>query len=487
MKKGDTILSGLAWRFFERIAAQLVTFVVSLVLAQILAPADYGMLALVMVFVSVANTLVVSGFGSALIQKKDADDLDFSSVFFAQLGLAIALYGILFVTAPYITRFFGQDYEGLTPVLRVIGLQIPIGAVNNVQQSYVSRKMIFKKFFIATMFGTVISAAVGLYMAYAGFGVWALVAQYLTNTVIGTVSLTAVIDWRPKLMFSFSRLKPLFQYGWKLLAVDLINTLLNDLRTVLVGKFYSSDDLAYYNKAEQFPSLIVTNINSSIQSVLFPAMSKEQKEPEKVKILLRNMICMGSFVIFPLTFGLMAVAKPVILLLLTEKWIQCVPYVQIFCLSYSMRILSTSCAQSIKAMGRSDLYMKSSILYKVIEFCSIMVTVFISVQAVAVGTLINAVVLVIILYNCNRKLMQYRLRELAADLLPTVLLSAFMVVAVVLLGTLSQSPWMLACQILVGGILYIGGALVLRMKPLQALLQLLVGLLHRNKEVSLDE
>ena len=480
MSKGSTILSGLFWRFAERMGAQIVTFVVSIVLARILAPSDYGMISLVTIFVTIANVLVTSGFGNSLIQKKDADDLDFSSVFFAQLGLAILLYVVLFFAAPYIAAFFGDGYENLCQVLRVIGLRIPIAAINNVQHAYVSRKMIFKKFFIATIFGTIASAAVGLWMAYAGYGVWALVGQYLTNVVMDTIILGLTVAWRPRLLFSFARLKPLFSFGWKLLTVDLVNSLLNNLRTVLVGKVYSSSDLAYYDKGEQFPSLIVTNINSSVQSVLFPAMSKEQDEPEKVKELLRTMIRVGSFVIFPLTFGLMAVAKPVILLLLTEKWIETVPYVQIFCASYSLRILSTSCAQSVKAMGRSDLYMKNTLIYKAIELCSIVISAIISVKAVAVGTLINAMILVFIQYNCNRKLTQYRIGEFLTDLLPCLLLSSSMVAVVAFMGMFSSSIIMVVFQILVGGIWYIGGAYLFRMKAMGTILNIIKGFFHKT-------
>lgn len=480
MSKGNKILSGLFWSFAERIGAQVVTFAVSLVLARILAPSDYGMVSMVTVFVTIANVLVTSGFGNALIQKKDADDLDFSSVFFAQLGLSLVLYGLLFVAAPYIAAFYGEGYESLSQVLRVIGLRIPIAAINNVQRAYVSRKMIFKKFFVATIFGTIVSAGVGLLMAYSGYGVWALVGQYLTNVIMDTIILGITVKWRPHWQFSFLRLKPLFSYGWKLLTVDLVNSLLNNLRTMLVGKFYTPNDLAYYERAEQFPGLIVTNINSSIQSVLFPAMSKEQDETEKVKALLRNMISIGAFVIFPLTFGLMAVARPLVLLLLTEKWAESIPYIQIFSVSYSLRIISTSCAQSIKALGRSDLYMKYSVLYKVIEFVSIIITIFIGVKAVAVGTLINAIILVIIQYICNRKLTRYSIGEFAADLLPSVLLSGVMLIVVLLMGTLSSSVGMLACQIAVGGIVYIGGAFLLRMKPLFAVLNIIKGLFHKK-------
>ena len=470
MAKGGKIISGLFWKFCERIAAQMVTFGVSVLLARLLAPADYGLIPMVAVFVNFANVLVSSGFGNSLIQKKDADELDFSSVFFTQMGLAMLLYGVLFFSAPYVAAFYGPGYELLCPVLRVLGLRIPFAAVNNVQHAWVSRQMIFKKFFFATISGTAVSGVVGVWMAYAGWGVWALVAQYLTNTVVHTIVLNRILKWQPQMKFSFTRLKPLFSYGWKLLTVDVINSLLNELRTVLVGKFYSSADLAYYSKGEQFPSLIVTNINTSIQSVLFPAMSNRQGSVESVKALLRRMINVGSFVIFPLIFGFMAVSERVVLLLLTEKWIEAVPFVQILCAAYSLRIISTSCAQSVKALGRSDMYLKSTSIYKVIEFVSIVVSAFISVQAVAIGALINAVVLVIVQYICNRMLLGYRLREFAADLLPNALLTLTMVAAVLLVGCLSNSLWMLVVQVPVGGVVYLGGAWMFKLRPVKEIL-----------------
>lgn len=473
MGSGGKIISGLGWQFTQRIASQVVTFVVSIILARLLTPADYGVIAMVMVFIGIANVLVSSGLGSALIQKKDADELDFSSVFYAQLGIALVLYLVIFLSAPYLIAFFHMEGEDLPAVLRVLGLNIPINAAYNVQSAFVSRKMDFKKFFYATLAGTAVSAAVGVSMAYSGLGVWALVGQYLTNSLINTVVLGLVIKWRPGWQFSFVRLKPLFGFGWKIFTADVVNTLLNNLRTLIVGKKYTSEDLAFYEKGEQFPSLIVTNINTTIQSVLFPAMSNVQGERERVKELLRNMISIGSFVIFPLVYGFLAVSDSVVRLLLTDKWAACIPFVQIFCVSYSLRIISTSCAQTIKALGRSDIYLKASTVYKILELVCIVATALISVKAIAVGTVINALILVLIHYACNRKLLDYRLREFAADLLPNVALAAIMVAVVLGLGTCSRGMWMVALQVLVGGIIYVGGALMLRMKPMHVVLQLI--------------
>ena len=274
--ENSKVLTNFIWRFAERSGAQLVTFIVSIVLARLLMPEDYGTIALVTVFTTIMQVFVDSGLGTALIQKKDADDLDFSSVFYFNFVVCIILYSAMFFTASFIAAFYKMPE--LTPVVRVISLTIVISGVKGVQQSYVSRNMLFKRFFFATLGGTIFSAFLGIAMAYAGFGVWAIVAQQLSNTAIDTLILWITVKWRPKLMFSWKRLKSLLGFGWKMLCSALLETVYNNLRSLLIGKVYSSADLAYYNEGNKFPNLIVTNINTSIDSVLLPAMSKEQDD-----------------------------------------------------------------------------------------------------------------------------------------------------------------------------------------------------------------
>ena len=472
MDQKKTIVVSLGWKFAERISAQAITFVVSIIIARILEPSAYGLIAMVMVFISIANVLVSSGLGNALIQKQDADELDFSSVFFTQLAFSIILYMALFIAAPYAEMYYGVGYQGLSLVLRVVGLRIIISALNNVQHSVVARRMIFKKFFIATLFGTIISAFVGVFLAYAGYGVWALVFQYLTNTVVDTIVLSFTLDWHPSAVFSLSRLKPLLSYGWRLLFTDLINAFLNNVRTLIIGKAYSSEDLAFYNKGEQFPSVIVTNINSSLQSVLFPAMSNVQADLDKVKDILRKTISLGCFVIFPMTYGFLAVADSVVVLLLTEKWIECVPYVQFFCISYSLRIISTSCGQSIKAIGRSDIYMHSILIYKIIETVSIVIAALISVKAIAIGTIINAVIIVLIQFYYNNRYIGYSVSELTQDILPTVLLTVVMAIPVWFLNVFGNGISMLILRIMTGAFIYVFVAWLTNNKSLKSLLNL---------------
>ena len=238
-----TVISNLVWRFAERCGAQLVSFIVSIVLARILAPEDYGTIALVTVFTAILQVFVDSGLGTALIQKKDADEIDFSSVFYFNFVVCLILYLGMFAAAPFIADFYGD--VTLVPVIRILSLTIVISGVKGIQQAYVSRNMLFKRFFFSTIGGTIFSAVLGIAMAYAGFGIWALVAQQLSNTFIDTLILWITVRWRPTKSFSWTRLKYLLSFGWKLLVSSLLDTAYNNLRNLIIGKMYSSSDLAF--------------------------------------------------------------------------------------------------------------------------------------------------------------------------------------------------------------------------------------------------
>ena len=248
------VLSGLIWRFAENSCADIVSFVVSVILARLLMPTDYGEISLVNIFIVLANVFVVNGLGTALMQKKDADDIDFSTVLFFNVLLSLGLYGILFISSPYIANFYRTPH--LAIVLRVLALKIPLAAINSVQNAYISRKMIFRKSFWVTLIGTVISAFVGIGMAYTGFGVWALVAQVLTNGVIDTILLFATIRWFPKRCFSFDRLKGLIDYGWKILVSSLIKAGYDQISSLMIGRLYTGEDLAYYSRGKKYPDIV---------------------------------------------------------------------------------------------------------------------------------------------------------------------------------------------------------------------------------------
>ena len=319
-----TTIKNFIWRFAERCGAQGVSFIVSIVLARLLEPSVYGTIALVTVFTTILQVFVDSGLGTALIQKKDADDLDFSSVFYFNFTVCLVLYFGMFVSAPYIAKFYGD--ETLVPVIKVISLTLVIAGVKNIQQAYVSRNMLFKRFFFSTIGGTIASAFVGIFMAYIGMGVWALVAQQLSNATIDTIILWVTVKWKPKRMFSWKRLKELLSYGWKLLVSALLETVYNNLRNLVIGKLYSSADLAYYNQGDKFPKLIVTNINTSIDSVLLPTMASAQDDSARVKNMTRRAIKTSTYIMAPLMIGLAFCANTIVELVLTEKWLPCVPF-----------------------------------------------------------------------------------------------------------------------------------------------------------------
>lgn len=421
--KSKTV-SNMIWRFAERSAAQVVSFIVSIVLARLISPKEYGSITLIMVFTSILQVFVDSGMGNALIQKKDSDDLDFSSVFYFNFIICIILYSLMFVIAPFIGDFY--EDSSLVSLTRVISLTLIISGVKGIQQAYVSKHLLFKRFFYSTLGGTLFSAIIGITMAYMGFGCWALVAQQLSNATIDTLILWLTVTWRPKLIFSFKRLKGLFSYGWKLLVSSLFDVGYNNLRNLIIGKIYSPADLAYYNKGQQFPSLIVTNINTSIDSVLLPVMAAAQDDTIVVKSMTRKSIKMSSYIMWPLMVGLSVCAKPLIIVLLTERWLDSVFFLRIFCFTYVLWPIHTANLNAIKAMGRSDEFLKLEIIKKSIGVISILIAMPFGVHIMAIAYLITGPISAVINAFPNKRLLDYSFKEQIEDLVPYIGLSLAM-------------------------------------------------------------
>lgn len=465
-------LSNIMWRFAERCGAQGVSFVVSIVLARLLTPDVYGTVALVTVITTIMQVFVDSGLGSALIQKKEADDLEFSTVFYCNFSICIILYIIMFFSAPYIANFYYMP--DLTALIRVISLTLIISGVKNVQQAYVSRNLMFKKFFYSTVGGTIFSAILGIAMAYTGYGAWALVAQQLSNAAIDTLILWITVPWRPKKMFSFTKLRGLFAYGWKLLISALIDTVYNNMRQLIIGKFYSSSDLAYYNKGRQFPNLIVTNINVSIDSVLLPVMSQNQDNTKRVKDMTRKAIRTSSYVMWPLMTGLAIIAEPLIILVLTDKWLPCVPYLRIFCFTYALWPIHTANLNAIKAMGRSDLFLKLEIIKKIIGIFSIIVTLPFGVFAIALGYMTTGPMGAIINAFPNEKMLNYSFKEQFIDLLPFIFMSGIMGICIWPIQYLAVPGIItIILQVVLGGIIYMVESKVFHIDVFEKCLELL--------------
>ena len=406
-----------------------------------------------MVFINISNVIMTTGFSTSLIQKKDADNLDFSTVFFFSIGLSVGLYSLLYLCAPLVADFY--DKPELKPVLRILALGIPITAVNSVQQAYVSRHMLFRRFFWSTLFGALLSGAVGLVMAYRGFGVYALVAQNLTNLIVGTVVLWFTVKWRPNCVFSSSRLKALFGYGWKLLVQNVLVNVYSSLRSLTIGKVYTTEDLAFYTKGSQYPNLIATNVDTALNSVLFPAIAKEQSDLAKVKAMTRRTTRLSSFVMAPILIGFIAVAESFLGFLLTDKWLPAAPYLRIICIVLLFLPAQTAMLQAIKAVGRSDVVLKIDIPVRIFAIVILIVSVPFGVIYVALSEVATTVLGTYLYMRAARKVIGYTPIEVLTDLMPNIAVAAGMGIVTWFLGRLL--PFSLGVSLLIQ---VLGGACI---------------------------
>lgn len=477
-----SFISNFIWRFAERCGAQIVQFIVSIVLARILLPETFGTVALVIVIAQIFQVFVDSGLGNALIQKKDADDLDFSSVFWFNVVCCLFLYGVIYFTAPTISIFY-KDVT-LVPVIRVLCITVIISGLKNVQQAYVSRTMQFKKFFFATLGGTIVSALAGLGLAYAGFGVWAIVAQKLVNLSIDTLVLWITVKWRPKFIFSLERLKGLVSYGWKLLASALLDTVYTNLRQLVIGRLYTTSDLAFYNQGVKFPEIIATNINTSIDSVLLPTMSQEQDDRTRVKGMMRRAITMSTYIMAPMMMGLACCADTVVLLVLTEKWLSCVIFMRIFCITFMFYPIHTANLNAIKAIGRSDLFLKLEIAKKIVGLVLLLSTMWFGVKVMAYSMLVNSLFSQVINTWPNKRLLNYSYTEQIKDIIPSILLAIGMGIVVYFIGFLPVPTLpLLIIQVICGGIIYIMGSALLKLEPFEYLVGIIKPMIQKRRKV----
>ena len=475
------VFSGMIWAFGEQFAAQAVSFILSVILARLLMPDEYGTITMVLVFINIANVFVTNGFGEALVQRKNATDEDFTTVFYCSLAVALLLYSVLYITAPLIATFY--DSPELALVLRVLSLKLPIASINSIQRAYVQKNMQFKKFFFSTLGGTILSGVLGIFMAYKGFGVWALVAQYMSNSCVATIVMFFTVRWKPKLIFCKSSAKELIKFAWKLTAASLINTVYNELRSLIIGKKYSSSDLAYYNKGNHIPSLAITNINSAISTVIFPAMSQCNNAPNRLKAITRRSMKVAAFVIFPVMGGIIGVGESLIRLLLTEKWIPCVPYLYMACMYWACQPVQTANWQVIKAMGRSDLALRLEIYKKVIGFLLVFVSIPFGVEAIAASNVLFAIISMLINIIPNKRLINYSIREQMFDLAPSFISSVVMCLVVLEVGNIVLPDIVLIpVQVAIGIGIYVFCSVLLRNDSFSYILDILKGYTAKRRK-----
>lgn len=448
------VFFSLIWKFLERGGTQGIQFILQLFLARLLSPRDYGTIALITVFIAISTVFVQSGFNTALIQKKDIDEEDISSVFYISLFIAIIMYLILWIFAPTIASFY--KILELTSIVRVMGLVLFLNTFNSIQNAIISRNMEFKRLFYSSLGAIIISGILGIVLAYKGFGVWALVYQQLMNQFSICIILWFTVKWRPKLLFSIKKVKKLFSFGGKLLCSSLIDTIYRELVNLIVGKVYSPAMLGYYNRGDQFPKVIVSNFNGSIQSVIFPALASVQHDKVRVKEIMRRAIMMSSYIVFPAMVGLIVISEPMIRLVLTEKWLLCVPYLRVFCLSYALWPIHTANLQAINAIGRSDIFLKLEIIKKIVGVSIILITSRYSPYIMAIGTVLSGAISSFINSYPNKKLLNYSYLEQIKDIISSLFISLIMGVITYLIQLLHYNNILtLLFQMTLGGIVYI--------------------------------
>ncbi|MBQ9886455.1 MAG: lipopolysaccharide biosynthesis protein [Lachnospiraceae bacterium] len=472
----------------ENGGTQGIQFVVSLVLAHLLTPDEHGVLTYVIVFITIANVFIQSGFNTSLIQKKNSDELDFSTVFYIGLAIAAIMYIILFAAAPFISWVLRDtidlpDKSILVKVIRVISIVLFFGAVTSVQNAVVAKKMEFKGLFFATLTAVIASGVISIAMAYKGMGVWAMVGQQISYYVCLMLVLFKTVSWRPKLIFSIQRAKTLFSFGWKLLCSSLIDTIYNSIYPLVIGYVYGSSALAaQYTKGDQFPKLITNNLGIAIQSVMLPAFSANQNDRSKVKSMMRRSIVTSSFVILPMMAGLIAVAKPMVLVLLGEQWLPCVPFLQLMCIAYSFWPIHIANLQAINAVGRSDIFLKLEIIKKTIGIIGLLIGIRYNVYVLVIAKAAIDFVCTFINAWPNKKLLNYSIVEQWRDILPSMALSIVMGVCVYFVQfAIKGNVLTLLVQLIVGAVIYIGLAKLLKMESFAYLLDIIKSKLVRKQ------
>lgn len=447
-------ISGLFWQFCQKGVGQIISFGISVILARLLMPEEFGIVALAGMFTVLTGIFIDCGMGTALVQKKNADNLDYCTLFWTQMAFSVIVYLTVFLLAPWFSILFHTPK--LTAVIRVSALGMIFGTVGGIQNVIVTRRMDFKVYFYMTLIGSVASGGIGVLLAYRGWGVWALVAQNLSSTILNTLTVFIKVRWLPRFIFSMERLKALFGVGVKFMASGLIGTAFGQLKGYMVGFKYTAVDLAYYNRGEGVPNIFANNIDSTLNAVLFPVFAKLQDDKMAVKNAMRRSIKTSSFFLFPMLLGLAAIANHLVIILYTEKWVTCIPYMQVFCIMFCFRIINTANLQVLRGIGEVNTILKLELYKKPVMLSILAVTMFISPLFIAIGMCFYEIYAMIINAFPNRKFINYHLKEQVKDVSVNLFIATIMATIVYLIGRWDLNLFLLiSLQVITGIIVYL--------------------------------
>lgn len=475
-------ISGVLWKGLERISAQLVSTVVAIVLARILVPDDYSVVSIVAIFFNFCNLFISGGLNTALIQKKNADSIDYSTVLFTNIFLACVLYLIMFFSAPFIANIYHKEL--LIPVIRIMALTFFINGYKSVVSAKITSDLQFRKFFWSTIIGTLVSAVVGIVMAVNGYGPWSLVAQQMTNSFIDSLILTITSKCRFVCRFSRSRFRELFRFGGKIFLSSIITAIYDQAKPLIVGIKFSAVDLAYYNKGKSFPDLVSSIGSDTLSSSLFPTMSKVQDDKQTVLQMTRRFMQVSSFLVFPMMIGFLSIAEGFVRIVLSEKWLPIVPYIMIFCVSNMLKPVQAGNLQAIRAIGRSDVILKLEITKKTLYFIIILLFVLLTNSPIllAISGIITSVLASIINMYPNRKLIGYTYSQQISDLMVNLVSAALMGAFMFSMGYIEMDIFAKTIlQVFAGIVIYIIMNLLLKNQSLIYIFQLIKGVFWNER------
>ena len=475
----NIIINSFIWRFMERAFAQGMGFLVQIILARILMPQDFASLAIIVAVTNYALILVQSGLSTAIIQKEDVDDLDISTLMVSSLAVALILYVFIFFAAPYIA-----DYYGLTVLkyaLRVLGVILFLNAINAIQLAILQRTMQFKKLFFRSMIAVPIAGVVGITMAYMGYGVWALVAHNVVNIFVLVICL--ISEFHFDFHFSWKRAKKLYTFSGKIMLASLVSGLYDTIRTMTIGRKYTSDELAFYDKAYTYSLYAVTTVGYSISSVILPVLSRQQTNVLSLKNTSRKAIQLSTFFMFPLLLGIVAIAKPLVSVVLTDKWIDCVPFLMLFCILRLPECMITIDKQAYYALGKSGICLRYEIGLCIFNLLALIFTLRYGIFYIAVGAVIVQLVAGVTIFCISSATYGYKLKERITDIAKPLFNSSIMAIIVWFIQkNCFESLWMLIVQVLVGIVIYILLAFFTKDTNLIIVSKLLFGFIPQQKD-----
>ena len=475
--RGKTV-KGVGWSFIDSFAGQGITFLVGLVLARLLTPDEYGLIGIITIFIAVFNSIVDSGFSNALIRKTDAKDIDYNTVFITNLVVSVVLFFALFFSAPLIARFFDQPL--LKPLSQVMASIVIINAFAIIQRTLLVKSIDFKTQTKVSLISSISSGVVGIAMAYCGYGVWSLAGQQLSRQLLNTLFLWIYSKWYPKFQFSWNSFRELFGFGWKLLASGLIDTLWREAYQVIIGKCYSPATLGQYARGQQFGSIFSTNLNSIVQRVSYPVLSSIQDDKERLKQAYRRVIKVTMLVTFTLMLGLAAISKPMILVLIGDKWLLAASLLPIICFQMVLYPLHALNLNMLQVQGRSDLFLKLEIFKKVVGIIPLLLGIFIDIYWMLWGSVLAGIFAYYLNSYYSGKYLSYSLWAQVKDIIPSFGVAAVMAVITYLVSLLPLSPLvLLVLQILTGTLVTIALCEIFKLEEYKEVKGMVLSVFHK--------